>query len=197
MFDKFVLRAIARGDPDFPEVDCATTQQMLIRFNDEVGNLIQQHGTDKIGNAIWFLYGCDGDVARDALDVSVASGFEEFYQSLETLYAKGFAKHCSRTSKNGCMLNSACYMLWDMDSGLSHLSFNGRPELFTLVEKLIDFGLKHEHPAVQRSFLHCLAHQHYVIPDFVQKKVDVYLGRKDINSELLKYAELARIGNVL
>ena len=197
MFEELLLHSIENGEFDAPELTFASTQEFLIRFNHEVDDLIQLHGVNDIGNAIWYMYGCLGDFARDALDTSVADGFSQFYESLEILYDRGFAKYCSPESGHFNKLETACYMMWDMDSGLEYLSFNDRPELFTLAENLINFGLSHRHPSVQESFLHCLGHLEYKLPEFVHDKIDTFLFRRDVTSEMREYAKTARVGAVL
>ena len=200
MFHDFVLHAISNGETDFEHETCEQAQKLLTRFNWEINSLIKQHRLAAIGDALWYLYSYQWGFTADVLDDSVSGGYSEFYHSLEFLYDKGFATHCvncrghSDFGKNH--FATACYMLWDMDSGLDYLSFHGSPERFKLVSQLIDFGLRHHHAAVQESFLHCLGHRRNEMADFVDSKLIVFLQREDISPEIREYAIQCRTGRV-
>jgi hypothetical protein len=126
--EDFVADAISGGNADFYCESPADAQRLLIEFNRNIDSLITTHGIEEIGKAIWYLYGCVGDTARDALDVSVADGAPEFYRSIQDLYDSGFAKYCENaighSNRNPNSFATACYMLWDMDSGLNCCTFD-------------------------------------------------------------------------
>ncbi len=130
--DDFVADAISDGNTDFYYGSPSNAQNLLIEFNLGIGNLIAKHDLDPIGKAIWYLYGCSSDTTHDALDPSTDSGLPEFYRSLQVLYDHGFAQYCedARGHRNPNSFATACYMLWDMDSGLNYHTLQGRPELF-------------------------------------------------------------------
>lgn len=201
MFEAFVIHAISNGDGDFEYGSCENAQRLLTQFNWEIGRIIELHGLDAVGTAIWYLYGCVSGMTHDVLDDSVESGYGEFYRSLENLYDKGFAKHCvncaGHSDRKAGKFATACYMLWDMDSGLEYLSFHGSSQRFALVEKLIEFGLGHQHAAVQESFLHCLGHRQHELPNFVDSKLAAFLHRKDLTPEIRTYAIQCQSGNIL
>ena len=199
-FDDFVADAISRGETDFDYGSPSNAQNLLIEFNLGIGGPIAKHGLEPIGKAIWYLYGCCSNTTHDALDPSADSGLPEFYRSLEELYNNGFAQYCENTAGHSdCNPNSfatACYMLWDMDSGLEYHTLGGRPELFPFAEKLIDFGLAHKHVAVQESFLHCLGHLHYVRASFVGSKIKQFLRRSDLDAAIREYALRCQSGGI-
>jgi hypothetical protein len=200
MFDAFILNAISNGDTDFDYVTCENAQRLLTRFNREIASIVDQHGLKAIGTAIWYLYGCVSCTTHDVLDESVQSGYSEFYRSLESLYENGFAKHCENRvghSDRGGKFATACYMIWDMDSGLEYHSFKGPPVPFDYVSNLIDFGLQHYHAAVQESFLHCLGHRRDAMPDFVDPMLAKFLRRHDISPEIREYAKQCKTGMIL
>ena len=116
------------------------------------------------------------------------------------VYDKGFAAHCQDEaghSDRSHSLATACYMLWDMDSGLEYHSFHGHPLALSAMDELLDFGLAHRHAAVQESFLHCLGHRATSFPDRVAARIDRFLKRNDISSEIRNYALACRGGCIL
>jgi hypothetical protein len=99
--------------------------------------LIGNRGLEPIGNALWTFYGSASGLTHDALDPSAEAGYAAFYASLETLYDRGFARYCDDCqghSDRGGKFATACYMLWDMDSGLEHLSFHGSAQRLAMME---------------------------------------------------------------
>jgi hypothetical protein len=201
MFDTFVLDAISSGETDFDYETPANAQRLLTQFNHEIESVISEHGTDATGNAIWYLYGCLSSTTHDALDESVETGYATFYQSIESLYDNGFAIHCANDRGHsdvaGGEFSTACYMLWDMDSELEYLSFNGPSVLFGFVENLVDFGLRHKHAAVQESFLHCLGHRQHDKPEFVASRLATFCRRSDITPSIREYAKQCQTGMIL
>jgi hypothetical protein len=187
---------------EFPEIDADTpqgAQQYLICFNRDIERLIEEYDLQTVGEAIWEIYGVGADLGRSATDPAAISGYADFYASLEHLYA-AFARHCANRyghSSQGCSFATACYMLWDMDSGLSYRTFN--PEFVPpqLAERLLDFGLSHPHAAVQESFLHGLGHLHYRRPDYAVAKISGFLLRTDIQPGIRAYAERCLTGSIM
>lgn len=203
--NQFVLAASSQcsfeEQGELDDLSPTEAQRLLTEFNRSVDQLIDQHGVDSIGKAVWHVYGCVGDTARDALSPIAESGFGDFYDSLTDLYDLGFAKHCEdaagHSDRGGNNLATACYMFWDMDSGLEHLTLRGRPELFSYAEQLIDFGLSHKHAAVQESFLHCLGHLHAWKASFVEGRISRFIKRTDISKEIRQYAQQCGAGYIM
>jgi hypothetical protein len=198
--DDFVADAISGGDTDFYYSSPSNAQNLLIEFNLGIGDLIVKYKLELIGKAIWYLYGIGSNTTHDALDPSADNGLPEFYGSLEELYNNGFAQYCENaeghSDRNPNSFATACYMLWDMDSGLEYHTLRGRSELFPFAEKLIDFGLAHNRAAVQESFLHCLGHLHYVRASFVESKITQFLRRSDLDADIREYAEACHGGGI-
>lgn len=197
-FDGFVADAVSRGASNLGPCTPAETQHHLIQFNRSVDKLVATHGLDRIGQAIWYLYGCGSVASHDALDDSVSNDVELFCDSLMELYEVGFAKHCGDFAGHSDQARdsfaTACYMFWDMDGGHEYLFFRDRPELFEYGVRLIDFGLGHQHAACQESFLHCLGHLTNERPLLADKKIADFLRRNDISPEIRHYAEQCRTG---
>ena len=200
-FDAFLDDALSGGSVDFDYGSPSSAQSLLIEFNHRVPELVRIHGLDPVGKAVWYIYGCVSGTTRDALHPSADSALARFYDSIRVLYGTGFSVFCDdsagHSDVNPNSFATACYMLWDMDSGLSHLTFRGRPELFRHGERLIDFGLSHPHAACQESFLHCLGHLHFGRPDFVHSKITRYLRRRDIGRKIRKHAKQCRTGMIM
>ena len=200
-FDDFLNDALSAGRTEFDYGRPSSAQALLTEFNHRIAELVSAHGLDRIGNAIWFLYGCVSNTTHDALEPSADSGLDEFYDSIRVLYEEGFCAFCDNLAghshANPNSFATACYMLWDMDSGLEYLTLRGRPELFQFGERLVDFGLGHSHAACQESFLHCLGHLCFDRPDFVDSKVSQFLCRTDLDNEIKTYAMQCRTGMIL
>lgn len=201
MFDDFVLNAVSDGNTDFHYGTPRNAQQLLTRFNWQIESILERHGLNATGIALWYLYGCMSGMTCDVLDDTVEDGFGEFYQSLRSLYEVGFARHCENrrghSDGNGGRFATACYMLWDMDSGLGYLSFYGSPLRLALAEELIDFGLQHHHAAVQESFLHCLGHRRDELPALVDPKLSAFLMRDDLSPDIREYALQCQTGMIM
>jgi hypothetical protein len=199
MFNAFVLDAVSDGHTDFCYKTQRDAQQLLIQFNLEIDRIIQEHGTEKTGIAVWYCYGCVSGMIHDVLDDAVADGWATFYDSMKSLYNNGFAKHCEnkfhhrlRETKFG----TSCYMLWDMD-GMEYLTFNRTESQQRVAEPLMDFGLRHHHAVVQESFLHGLGHQMHTHTEFVQPKIEEFLRRDDLQPEIREYAMQCKTGCIL
>ncbi|TWT74456.1 hypothetical protein Pla123a_32790 [Posidoniimonas polymericola] len=199
--DQFVATAIGQDNSGELAPDATAAQRLLIDFNRSIDQLVDRHGLEAIGKTLWFAYGCVGDVAHDALQPAGESGYGDFYASLIDLYELGFANYCEdaahHSHRAANSFATACYMLWDMDGGLEHLTLHARPELFPYAEVLFDFGLSHRHAAVQESFLHGLGHLHGQKTSFVEDKISQFLLRTDTTRELRQYAQECSTGLIL
>jgi len=199
MFDDFVLDAISDGDTDFDYDSKLAAQRLLTQFNLEIDAVIQRHGTERTGIAVWYCYGCVSGMIHDVLDDSVSSGWPAFYESMSSLYENGFAKHCENQFNHPlreAKFRTSCYMIWDMD-GIEYLTFHRSEAQRNMVEPLIDFGLRHGHAVVQGSILHCLGHQLDSHTDFVRPKLHHFLQRTDLQAEIREYALQCQTGTIL
>ena len=199
MFDDFLLDAISDGNTDFDYDSKLTAQKLLTRFNLEIDSVVQQHGTERTGVAAWYCYGCVSGMIHDVLDDSVSPGWPAFYESMQSLYENGFAKHCEnrfdhplRETKFG----TSCYVIWDMD-GIEYLTFDRTEAQRMMVEPLLDFGLMHDHAVIQESILHCLGHQLDFHTEFLRPKIQRFLRRKDLQPEIREYALQCQTGMIL
>jgi hypothetical protein len=199
MFEAFILDAISDGNTDFDYKTKQDAQRLLIRFNLEIDSVIQKHGTEKTGIAVWYCYGCVSGMIHDVLDDSVSAGWSTFYESMKSLYENGFAKYCEnkfnhqlRETKFGM----ACYMMWDMNE-IEYLTFHRTEEHREMAAPLIGFGLRHNHAVVQESILHCLGHQLNSHTEFVEPKLEEFLRRGDLQPEIREYALHCQTGCVL
>jgi hypothetical protein len=129
----------------------------VTRFNHEIDATIQQHGENTVADSIWFIYGCVSDYMRDVLDPSLGRLRIDFMNSVKTLYAEGFNRHCVPDFANEDALNSACYMLWDMD-GIDCPVHSGDVEMLKASLDVLTFALTLKNPACHKSALHGLGH---------------------------------------
>ena len=58
MFDDFVLDAIADGKTDFEYDSKLSAQRLLTQFNHEIDAIVQRHGIERTGIAVWYCCGC-------------------------------------------------------------------------------------------------------------------------------------------
>ncbi len=198
MFDDFILDAIADGNTDFEYDSKLSAQQLLTQFNHEIDAIVQRHGTERTGIAVWYCYGCVSGMIHDVLDDSVSSEWPAFYESMFSLYDNGFAKHCENQFNHplrGTKFGTSCYMIWDMD-GIEYLTFGRSETQRNMIEPLIDFGLGHGHAVVQESILHCLGHQVDSHADFVRPKLQQFLRRRDLQIEIREYALKCQTGMI-
>ena len=197
----FLYDALSGGHTDFAYSSPSQSQAFLIEFNLRIADVVAQQGFDATGKAIWYLYGCASNTTHDALDPTADGGLTEFYESICKFYDSGFAAHCEdcagHSDRNPSSFATACYMLWDMDSGLEYLTLRGRPELFAFAERLIDHGLAHSHAACQESLLHCLGHIQHERKAFVAEKIANFLRREDVRTDIRDFAIQCRTGMIL
>lgn len=199
-FSDFLSDALVDGNTDYVYSSGIEAQALLTEFNLRISDVVAQHGVDATGKAIWYLYGCGSNTTHDALNPTADAGLTQFYHSIHHLYDRGFAAYCEdcagHSDRNSNSFATACYMLWDMDSGLEYLTLRGRPELFPFAEQLIDFGLGHSHAACQESLLHCVGHLQHERKAFVTDKIAAFLRRKGLKRGIRNYAKQCRNGMI-
>lgn len=76
-----------------------------------------------------------------------------------------------------------------------YLTFD-RKERREMAEPMIDAALRHNHSVIQASILHCLGHQVDSQPEFVRPKLEEFLRRVDLQTELREYALQCKTGNI-
>jgi len=65
-FDEFVLDAVSGGETEFDYGAPADAQRLLTKLNWEIEPIIEHHGLEPVGDAIWYLYGCVSGMTHDA-----------------------------------------------------------------------------------------------------------------------------------
>jgi len=127
-------------------------------------------------------------------------------ETLTFLYDDCFAARCIYEAGNitPSGLNGVCYRLWDR-SGLAHLAGSlGKKKRGSgdvgqrgeAVHNVFRSALRSQNLACVQSALHGLAHAHRHAPPFVEAIIDDFLnlGRTDLPSEIITYANQARRG---
>jgi hypothetical protein len=188
--------AIARAAPD----DVASR---VIEFCERSGGLVQDLGADEVGRLVWHVLGSPEatwhEVAKAAAPLASSAVL-----SLRGLYQDAFAPNLTspddQTTGVSSRLGTACYMLWDMDSGLDGFAFGGKPEpLADACFVVLSHALALESPSCWLSALHGLGHLVMgkthdravaVIDAFTAARGDV------LPPHLLHYARAARSGCV-
>jgi hypothetical protein len=177
----------------------------LTRFNLEIADVIRRLGEEAADKAIWHLYCTAGGTVWDATEPSLASARTTFMDSVKVLYTEGFAKFCSphlghldSGNHTARPLNSACYMLWDMD-GIECRAIQGDGEMVKLSLEVLRHALAIPHPACQESALHGMSHLYSFrgcrdeVRSIIQHE---FLQRHRILPELIEYAKQAAHGLV-
>lgn len=198
----FVADANSCGKIGFEPDSPLETLSLLIDFNLSIGSHINSMGADATGKTVWYVYGCLSGYVSEALESITLEQATEFYESLTALYRNGFGSHCRHqrgpSAPKENHLDTACVMLWDMDSGLERLTWSSGIERFSLGDRLIDFCLAHPNPTCQESLLHCLGHMiDFDHHDYATQKLRAFLHRGDLHPEVRVYAEQCLTGMIL
>ncbi len=191
----FWLETVLRSDQ--PDV----AAHLVTEFCRTSGSLPSRFGVDATGRMIWYLMGAGRqvwhDVARAARDAAA-----EAVLSLKGLYDKLFAAYLTgpRDGTPGVShpLGCACYMLWDMDGGLSSIPIFKKPKwLIDPCFDVLDHALSANSAACRLSALHGLGHIVAYDPR-AGVLINSFLERTKgaLSMELLEYAGAARSGMV-
>jgi len=202
-FDDWLDDALKDGNSSLSVDDSATVNEYAIRFNNEIAGIVAQHGEDPVNKAIWYIYSSASGYMWGAMDKSLGTKRAHFMESVNSLYANGFAQYCSQYYghlDNGPesvrSMNSACYMLWDMD-GLECPALNGDSELLNASFDVLSNALRLESLACNESALHGLGHLATNHRGLTSPPIDEFLRRKNLPSEIREYAKTAKAGYVL
>jgi len=165
------------------------------------GELLQRFSDAQVDQGLWFLLFSDymAGFGNSAVPLSLRQrGLESFIPLFEGMMVKRCSPHLSHLGEQGANpLNSSCYMWWD------HFRFHGNfnsahcfdndPEILNVMRRLLTIP----HDACRESALHGLGHWHNynsrasgIIEEFLSLS-------PDLRSELVEYAQNARLGRVL
>ena len=202
-FDDWLADALTDGQQGQYVDDSSTVNEYARRFNTDIASIVELHGETAVNKAIWYIYGSASGYMWDAMDSSLGTRRFEFMTSVRDLYALGFAPFCSkhlghldRGPEPSRPMNSACYMLWDMD-GIECPAINGDADMLDASIDVLSFALKLDNWACQESALHGVGHLAMSSPQKTTPLIRNYLRRKDIPAELRHYANTAQSGCVL
>ena len=202
-FDEWLADALTDGKAGSYVDDSVIVNRYAIRFNYEIADIVSQHGEDRVNKAIWYIYGSVSGYMWDAMEKPLGGKREQFMDSVSQLYANGFAQFCSdhyghldSGPENARPMNSACYMLWDMD-GLECPAINGDTDLLTLSIDVLSNALRLDSIACNESALHGLGHLADYHRALTSPPIDEFLRRKNLPPEIREYAKAARAGCVL
>jgi hypothetical protein len=123
-------------------------------------------------------------------------------RSLERLYEGCFARHLVGWNGIGGTsppLESACFMLWDMDGGIGAIPLLRRPKhLVPICYEVLEHALALDSPQCWASALHGLGHIVGSHPSPARELIDAFLDGKgrDAPEDLRAYAQDARRGHV-
>ncbi len=93
-------------------------------------------------------------------------------------------------------LNTACYMLWDMDGGIDSFQFSGVSAHTYASIQLLERLANSNHPATIESAIHGLGHMIDKFRDDCQPILEQISAREDVSAELRDYANKAIHGYI-
>lgn len=176
----------------------------LKRLFHECGSLPQRYTLEQINQALWYTCSFPSSYFYDMRHETVPRALlEDVVASTRYLYSDLFGPHCShfyghldRGPEPATPLNSACYMLWDLDGGVDTAIYSG-----DLVEPAFDalgWALQERNPACIESVLHGLGHFQSNYPTRVAELLEQIRKRHpNLPDELQSYWRAATIGYVL
>ena len=202
-FDEWLDDALTDGRAGSYVEDSATVNGYATRFNHVIADIVATHGEDRVNKSIWYIYGSASGYMWDAMDKSLGDKRGQFMESVNCLYANGFAQFCShhyghlgRGPENARPMNSACYMLWDMD-GIECPAINGDTGLLAASIDVLTNALRLDNLACNESALHGLGHLASSHRALTSKPINEFLRRKNLPPEIRDYAKTAQTGRVL
>lgn len=202
-FNDWLSDALLEGALELCIDDPATLSSYVSRFNRDIDSIVKEHGEEPVCKAIWYIYGPVSGYMWEVLDASLGPRRIETMQSLKDLYRRGFAAYCakyfshlSRGPEPARPLNTACYMLWDMD-GVECPAINGDVDMLDASLDVLSFALDTNNWACQESALHGLGHLAMSHGKQTAPVIQTCLRRRPLPAELRAYAERALRGCVL
>jgi hypothetical protein len=185
--------------------NAAILAEYMARLFEQPEYLAQEYTAEQLDAAFWFIFGVQSSYCITAREPEVPIRLQiRWVIAIKNLYARLFASVCSEhlghlNETNGHPLNSAVYMMWDMDclEGAALFPEKNGGMLVEPVFEVLRHALGLRHAASQESALHGLSHLHWAHPQRVERTIDEYLARGGAaRPELIDYAITAREGNV-
>lgn len=133
---------------------------------------------------------------HEVLEPSLGDLRFDFMESVKSLYKDGFNRHCVPDfdyDEHGS-LNTACYMLWDMDS-IEGAGTRDRKMLRASLD-VLTFALTLDNPACHKSALHGLGHMTFSHKRDVEPIIREYLEQK-LPDAVRQYANAALTGCIM
>lgn len=183
----------------------AVTLEYLTRLFSEPLAVLSEFSDAQLNRGFWYLLGSSGDnypqvLADETLPVDARIRcLDAMPRVFRDIFAARCTPHLSHLDEPGAgVLNSACYMWWDI---ITFFAAPERPErrpvdmaALEAMRRTLEIG----HVACQENALHGLGHWARQYPAEVQSIIDGFLRTQaDARPELLTYARSARVGCVL
>jgi len=168
----------------------------------QAGKDLTKYTDAQVDQGIWYMVSSAGSDFMSALassEVPLTKRLDAI-GNIFCLYSDCFAKRCTETlahlSEDGPVLNSSCYMFWDLCrfSNLEHMLES--KEMHNAILDVLEKTLTIEHKACREGALHGLGHIANTCPEEVREIIDGFLSKNKLDDKLLAYALKAREGNV-
>lgn len=184
---------------------CETTDYMT-RLFEHPFVLLERFSAEIINTGIWSICGVETGYLHDirSCDVPIVAQ-QRCVRAILVLYRDLFARVC--TEHYGHLnagpelpspVNSACYMLWDMDQLQYVHTLPGGEHLVDPIFEVLSGILELDSIACRESALHGLGHQVQHDRGRVQGIIDGFLrAHPNLPNPLADYAQQAREGRVL
>jgi hypothetical protein len=181
------------------------TPILIAQCFEAADSLLMDFSDEQIDQGLWFLIGewrsefpiatlIDGSVPHTTRLRALRS-FVPLFDQIMSIRCAPLLSHLDEPGLKP--LNSICYMWWDLlgDTLFAPDRHNSvlRGEAVAVLGRLLDIP----HDACRESALHGLGHWAATEPDLTASLIDEFLLMTDLRPELRRYAEYARLGQVL
>lgn len=167
------------------------------------GELLSRFSDEQLDQGFWFLVSnTSAGFMYSLVEPTVAlslrlRALRSFVPLFEQVMAARCSPHLSHLDERGANpLNSACYMWWDI------LPIHGRPEqpertefdseVLVVLRRLLAIP----HDACRESALHGIGEWSVYYPSVADIVEEFLSGTPNLRSELISYAEHAKVGNI-
>jgi hypothetical protein len=167
--------------------------------------LIERFPPRQINTGLWAVCGVETGYFHDVRSPRVpAADAQRCVRAISVLYRDLFARVCTdhyghldEGPERPSPVNSACYMLWDMDQLEGAAMFPGGEHLVDPIFEVLTSALALDSIACRESALHGLGHLATYHPKRVEGIIDAFLrAHRRLPKPLAHYAQMARSGHV-
>ncbi|MFN0135369.1 MAG: hypothetical protein ACKVS9_04540 [Phycisphaerae bacterium] len=190
---------------EYLNIDPAELAALISHLFESPALIQERFSRDQIADGIWFLFGVASEYFYKVREKSVPAAQQVCcYRALKILYRELFDKICrdanepglSMQAINADKLESAIYMIWDMNYVEGAAMSDGWPHLVEPCFEVLQAALDCRSAACKISALHGLGHLARYHPDRVRKMAGKAASNSNLPKWIREYAAAAREGCV-